>query len=992
MNIIQDNNQVELTSEFSVGEIVKARERLWRIDQINLHNKNNRNIITYSVSNIDGLPASQILVPEIESIEKATIPPISNKKIGSPKYQKLLLEATKLKLIYGTSSFISLQNSKVIPVSYQMVPILMALNMKKIRLLLADDVGLGKTIEAGLILQELIGRKRINRVLIITPANLREQWQSVLRKFFGINAVIMSKRNRRFLESELLVGGNPWGYYNFIIVSIDYAKRLEVKNEIIQFNWDMVIIDEAHNVMKPHLGTSNESASTYKQSYGFAVEMANINKYPHLLLLTATPHNGYRDSFASLLEMLDPNIVTKDKSGAVSIKRELAKNHICQRRRKDVVGWLKESKYKKNPFPKRNSSEIYITPSEKFIEASDALNQFAEHVFNRSKKLLTQERKLNYWTILHFHKRAISSPHALLCSINNRLKEIDLKLKKKHLEIENYNPFLSYSEAAQSVMDGHETDRLTEEERDTRSDKLILIHTLEDLRKEKKLLTNVKHVAIELKNSDNKIIQLINDILPERFDISKKIIIFTRYIDTLKYIEMNLQKEIDSLSKNFADFVLFTVHGQMPSQQRQDVYNDFLLSKKGILITTDCMAEGIDLQFSADQIINYELTWNPNRLEQRNGRIDRFGQPKDTVYIRTLIMKDTLEMDILETLVRKAKEIKNEYGFVPGFFGDPEAVIDHIMKKRKKDKKDDLQQSLTKWIDFDFSVNVVDDIVSLFFSQKYAENIIKDSFYGQNNINLDEIEKRMHLTEKNIGNPEKLFSFLKNAIELYKGRIKTLDENPEIYQVILPKELLNDIGLELNDDYFITTNREIHMIRQDIDSISLKNPLVSELVEKIKNETFSEENQFYGRTTAYASEVVSTINTIFHLKIRYLVNTEPKSLMEEITSIGFDLYNEELINPNLIEEIWNNEWFNHNKKDPELLKHLQKAMVIKDLEKHFEKRGKERLKDIINERWEMIESLEKQGFASDLKDIDKIDIIGIDPLTVTIVYPKIGGN
>ncbi len=986
--MILTKKEREITPEHSIGEIVRARERLWRIDQINFHDHKDSKILTYSVSNIDGQTSSQIIIPDIELIEKATIPEIVKDKIGSPKYQKLLLEATKLKLIYGTSSFISLQNSKVIPISYQMVPVLMALNLNRIRMLIADDVGLGKTIEAGLILQELIGRKRINRVLFVTPANLREQWQNVLRSFFGINAVIMSRRNRRQLETELLVGGNPWGYYNFIIVSVDYAKKMEIKNEILQFDWDLIIIDEAHNVMKPHLGTEKEKDITFKQSYGLARDLSM--KSDNILLLTATPHNGHRDSYASLLELVNPNIVNKNKANEITFQKELARKHICQRRRRDVEEWLEKSSTK-SPFPIRDSSEEYVKPSREFLETLEALDEFGEYVLNRTSSGMSEERKLNYWTILHFHKRTISSPNALICSINNRMKEIDRKLNAKKFEIENYRSFLNSKEAAESVLDGFESDRLTEDERDERSDKIILTSTMEDLKKEEQLLEKAKEKAMKLIEEDSKLDHLIDNVLPKRLQVSGKIIIFTRYIDTLTYLEEKLRYETEN-SLIFRNLEILSVHGQMPTQRRQENYNKFLQSKRGIMISTDCMAEGIDLQFSANQIINYELTWNPNRLEQRNGRIDRFGQPKEKVYIRTLILKDTLEMDILETLLKKADEIKKAYGFVPGFFGEPEAVIDHIIKKRKKQKKDDSQQKLTSWIDFKFPLEEIEQFITLYFSEENIKKMLDDSFYGQSNINLDEIEKRMHLTEKNIGSPEKLFSFLKDAIVLYNGKMLPLDENPEIYQIKLPKEVLNDIGLEPNDSYFITTNREIHMIRQDIDSISLKNPLVSGLVEKIKNETFSNENQFYGRTTAFASEKVSSVNTIFQLKIRYLVNTEPKSMMEEITSIGFDLFSEEVIKSTQIDEIWNGEWLNHNKKNVELLKHIQKALDIKDLEKNFEKRGKERLKGIIKERREMIDSLEKQGFASDLRDVDKIEIIGIDPLSVTIVYPRIGGK
>ena len=981
----------KMIPEFNIGEIIKARDRLWRIDNINMEEKKingkKQNFVLYSVSNITGQASSQILIPDIEKIEKSTVPEPSAEKIGNPIYQRLLLDAIKLDLIYGTTSFISLQNSKVIPISYQMVPVLMALNLQNVRLLLADDVGLGKTVEAGLILQELLGRKRINRVLFVTPANLREQWQTILREFFGIDAVIMSRRNRRKLESELLVGGNPWGYYNFIIVSIDYAKQAYVKNEIFQFNWDMIIIDEAHNAMRPHLGTDEETSKSFKQSFGFARALSE--KYPHLLLLTATPHNGYKDSFASLLEMINPKLVSINSSNEIIINRDFAINHICQRRRKDVDDWIKGSKLKKSPFPIRDSNEIYITPSEQFYKTIELLSDFSQHVLQRTKDNYSEERKLNIWTILHFHKRAISSPYALLCSINNRLDEIDKKLNKSYLEIENYKNFISSEEAAQSVMDGYETDRLTEEELDLRNDKLIITKTMEDLQKEKELLKIVKKSITELNKDDRKLIQLLEDILPRQLKLSKKIIIFTRYVDTLNYIKENLQEKIENTLK-YKDMELYAVHGQLASQHRQDIYNKFLKSKQGILISTDCMAEGIDLQFSADQIINYELTWNPNRLEQRNGRIDRFGQPKENVFIRTLILKNTLEMDILETLVNKAREIKKEYGFVPGFFGDPESVIDNIAEKRRKEKREDVQTSLDKWVKF--SDTVLEDLISVFFSKKNIEGMVKDSFYGHTNINLEDIEKRMRLTEENIGNVDTLLKFLRSAVDLYNGSIEPLKEDKEIFKITLPNPIKKDIGVKFDDSYFISPNREISTSNHEVEAINLKNPLISGLVEKVKNEAFSVENEFYGRTTAFLSDEASKVYAIFHTKIRYVVNTEPKTLMEEITPLGLDLFSGTRLDDNIINRIWNSEWKNHNKKDIELKKHLKRGLENPNLSQFLNELKQERLEFVVQERKTIIENLKKQGIAADLDGIQDIEVVGVDLLTITLIYPPIGGT
>ncbi|MHA1684755.1 MAG: helicase-related protein [Promethearchaeota archaeon] len=969
----------DTSDSFSIGEVVKARDRLWRVDNIHLPEDDEKNVY-YSVSSITGNPSSQVLLPSIEPVAKAVVPAPDVDVIGQPIYQRILLKAIKLDLIYGTSSFISLQNSKVIPISYQMVPVLMALNLQKVRLLLADDVGLGKTIEAGLILQELLGRKRINRVLFVTPANLREQWQAILRNFFGLEAVIMSRRNRRFLESELLVGGNPWGYYNFIITSIDYARRPEVRDELIQFKWDMVVIDEAHNVTRPHLGTDDESSKSFKKSYGFARKLSE--KFEHLLLLSATPHNGYKDSFASLLEMVNDQIV-HGSGDDIEIDRDLALSHVCQRRRQDVMKWMESTRLQRNPFPKRDSDEIYIQPSELFNQTIEELAKFSRHVRKRAESEKDRERKLNYWTILHFHKRAISSPNALICSVDHRLEEIDKRLNQKFLAIEETDSYLTVGEAAEAVFDGVETDRLTEEERDYRSDKLLLTQDLEDLSKEKALLIDVKKIATKLKKNDSKIAFLVDHLLPDRMKDSRKFIIFTRYIDTLEYIVRNLKERFEG-SLKFKDFRVYYVHGKMPSQKRQDIYNTFLNEKEGILVSTDCMAEGIDLQYSANQLINYELTWNPNRLEQRNGRIDRFGQPAEKVYIRNLIMKDTLEMDILELLVAKAEEIKNEYGFIPGFFGDPKSIIDHIRINRKKIEKRK-QSTLLDYITF--SKEVKEDLVSVFFSKENVQNMVKDSFYGHNNINLDDIESRMRLTEESIGNAETLLEFLKDVIPLFKGKITVTNENADIYELTLPDGVKQDIHVEFDGGYLVTPNMEIASSRSNVEGITLKNDLISGLIEKVKNEAFSEMNDFYGRTAAIASPLVNEVVAILNIKIRYVVNTKQKTLMEEITTIGIDLINGRRIDQETIDKLWNSRWENHGKPIVLLKKQLKKIIELQNLEQVQIDVAKERLEFLIKERQDLRMKLEKQGVAADLEGIDDIEVVGRDLLTVTLVYP-----
>ena len=332
------------------GMIIKMRNRLWRVDNINK--------TELTATSIDGGEVNQrhfyLPFENVEAVE-SSFPDKNN--IGSYSYNKLIIEANRLNLINSTAPFLSLQRSRIIPNQYQLVPLIMSLQMERVRLLIADDVGLGKTIEAGLIASEMLARQQIKNILVVCPASIREQWLETLEYFFHIDAKIISSRHRKDLERKMPIGANPWSYHKFLITSLDYAKRVEIKNEILEQNWDLVILDEAHLVAKPHEGSGFNVQATDR--YKFAKSISKNTK--HLILMTATPHNGYSDSYGSLIDLLDVGAV-QYKNNNVRVIPERAKNYIVQRRRTDVQRWFKEKGSSvRSPFPERDQDEVFIT-------------------------------------------------------------------------------------------------------------------------------------------------------------------------------------------------------------------------------------------------------------------------------------------------------------------------------------------------------------------------------------------------------------------------------------------------------------------------------------------------------------------------------------------------------------------------------------------------------------------------------------------------------
>ena len=379
----------------------------------------------------------------------------------------------------------------------------------------------------------------------------------------------------------------------------------------------------------------------------------------HLLLLTATPHNGYTDSFASLLRMLDVGAVTGPLH-APRIIRPVARRHVCQRRRKDVEVWF-QSDPDRSPFPKRDQQEVIVAPSSYEIDAIRAVEEYGRRVLEQAAAEPIQVRSLAHWTVLHLHKRALSSPEALRCSLRNRRERLKRRLRGDASEVEEI-PILP-EVARANVLDEDTGERLTDEEAGERTERAVYGSTAQ-IREELALLEQVLTKAEKITpRRDSKLQKLLDVVLRDLLRADPRVVVFTRYRDTMNYLADQIQRD-----RRYADVTVLTIHGGLNERQRREVFHAFERADKSILIATDAISEGINLQHAAAQVVHYELPWNPNRLEQRNGRVDRFGQRKRVVTIRTMVMDETPDATILKVLVQKAARIREDYGFAPGSF------------------------------------------------------------------------------------------------------------------------------------------------------------------------------------------------------------------------------------------------------------------------------------------------------------------------------------
>jgi superfamily II DNA or RNA helicase len=794
-----------------------------------------------------------------------------------------------------------------------------------------------------------------------------------------MDARIISTRHRRAMERELPPGANPWEHYDFLIASIDYVKKDPTRHYVYEQYWDIILIDEAHNCAKPH--QTHKDHRVDMQRYQFTEEISK--RCTHLLLLTATPHNGYSDSYASLFTFLNVGLVHGPQHDP-RITKEKARDYVCQRRRQDVLDWIRSSRGEEIPFPERDQEESFIPLSHPQKEAIKKVEAFTEYLSTIAQKETKHRRLMAAWTVMHFHKRAISSPWSLICSLQNRIKKIEEILREKSEE----EPTLTYSEAKAATLDEDTGERLTDEEAAKYLDKEIY-GTYATQIKELDLLKDALKAAQKIEPKRDEKLQRLKGILSERLKINPKLIIFTRYVDTLNYLETHISRD-----ESFTDTETLTIYGEMGEGQRNETFIKFMKAKKAVLIATDCISEGIDLQYMSSQLIQYELPWNPNRLEQRNGRIDRYGQKEKTVYIRILVTEDPLDAAILKVLVEKAEQIRRDYGFSPPFFGDDMTVID-LIREADLDISFRTQTSL---LDFmgekeksetpEMSpLNLVEETAKKVnpFSNEFIERIRNESFYGQTKLDLKDIQERLRKTRDIYGSKEEIERFIISGMRRFGTEI---NEHDGLYTFTITDNNLKDVGVdeEMTDICFDPVRAAKN---PGLTLIDLGHPLVRQLIDHIKVTAFNEEER-YGRTAYMTTKAAEEVTAVYHVLVRYFVETTPSSILEEIVPVGVTVYSGHILTQEAVNQLLHADPENVNQSKAAVKETLARSLD-NNLEEIFDHTVEKRRQALCMERKTIKVQFEKEGVADWVRGIDKISIASRDLLTVTLYYPVPGG-
>jgi Helicase conserved C-terminal domain/SNF2-related domain len=609
------------TAAFSPGTLVSARGREWMV----LAGSTAEALRVRPISGSEDDQTLIYLPLEPEVVREARFPVPDVRQLGGHDSALLLRDALLLSLRRGAGPFRSFGQIAVEPRAYQLVPLLMALKLDPVRLLIADDVGVGKTIEAALILREMLDRGDIERSVVLCPPHLVEQWVTEIEARFNLQAVAVTASSAKRLERAIPPGVSLFQVHPHTVVSLDYIKSQERRAHFLHHCPGFVIVDEAHACVGNGQG--------HHQRYELLRGLADTSDR-HMVLLTATPHSGDDTAFYRLLGLLDRSFEELQSATEKNNKKERDRlrerlgNHFVQRRRVDIAEWQESGL-----FPKRETRELtYKLTGEWEYFFNAVLDYCAEIVVGDEKNAAAQ--RLNFWSTLALLRCAASSPMAAVLALRTRAGE-QLSPDER-------------GELLDRLFDG-DADSLVEDdvEPPAATDDPALAALVAQAEKLAGQAGDPK-----LKVVSDHVVELLND----KFHAYHPVI-FCRYITTAHYLGKHLKKRLPGAT-------IEVITGELPAEERES-----RIAKLGdidgprVLVATDCLSEGINLQDHFDAVIHYDLSWNPTRHEQREGRVDRFGQTSSVVRATLMYgINNPVDGAVLEVILRKAERIRKELG------------------------------------------------------------------------------------------------------------------------------------------------------------------------------------------------------------------------------------------------------------------------------------------------------------------------------------------
>ena len=816
-----------------------------------------------------------------ERITPATFPLPDPASAQDHTAVQLLQQAARLLLREGAAPFRSLGQLSLRPQPYQYVPLIMALRRDTARLLISDDVGVGKTIEAGLIARELLDRGEIRRVGVLCPPYLCDQWQKELAEKFHIDAVVIRSGTVARQERDTPPDTSIFQYYPHFVASIDTVKSERYRAGFLQHCPEFVIVDEVHGAAQP---PGERRARSQQQRHELLLRIAE-NGDRHLILLSATPHSGVETPFLSILGLLQPQFRQLNLSALSPDERvELARCFV-QRRRADVRSWMGTE----TPFPERDTegAEQPYLFSREFRAFYNDVYAFARELVRSAETMTGWRKRMRFWSALALMRCVTSSPAAAEVALRKRLDKLvdeegtDLLDETTADDLDaTFSPMIHDPTESESAVDAPPAIvfDLQAQDPDWRDS---------DRRKLGQFARTARKLQGRADNKLQKLFDVVDDMLNQGYQP----IVWCRYIATADYVAAEAGKK---LTRSYKDLKVTSVTGTLSQDERRLKVDELSQSPRRILVATDCLSEGVNLQEHFTAVIHYDLPWNPNRLEQREGRVDRFGQLSPMVKAVLIFGQDNpVDGAVLDVLLRKARDIYRALGVRVPLPADSETVMSAVLSSLFERAQPDQAFQLSLFDQDDESAEMVRRVHEEWTHAAEREKESRTRF-AQRAIKPEEVERELEATDRVLGNPEDIARFLADAsqrLSVGYRQVRYPDKRVQAYH-LTPSTLPPTVALRLGktpNPWPITFESPTP---EDLTYIGRNHPLIEGLAEYLLDLAFHPVDGASpaARAGAIRTDAVSRRTTLLLLRLRYLQyerGDDAPTLAEETLTWGF---------------------------------------------------------------------------------------------------------
>ena len=779
-----------------------------------------------------------------EEVETADFPLPSPSDLGDFETAGLLFDASRLSFRNTSGPFRCMGKLSFRPRAYQVVPLTVALKMDPVRLMIADDVGIGKTIEALIIIRELLERGEIKRFAVVAPPHLCDQWCEEIRSKLDLDAEIIRTSTAASLDRRLPDDRSVFHHIPYQVISVDYIKSDKRKCIFLEDCPDLVIVDEAHTCALPE-GAKSKS----QQLRHSLVNDIAQNDNQHLLLLTATPHSGKDSEFLSLLGLLRKEFSDYDFEQIGRNQRRKIALHFIQRKRENIKRWMDEE----TPFPDRDSREVAYRLSPEYEEFYRKVLRFAKNLSKKGRN--TGREKIRYWTALALLRGVMSSPAAGYDMLQNRQSRIVDEEGLEDLQNQE-NPLFA-------------------DERTNRDESLSALVANTDLKSDE--LRELEELSREIENlygkeNDHKASAALN-YTREWLKEGYRPVVFCKYIATAKYLgeilKENLPRDVD----------IQVITSELADEQRKEKVDAMKESDKRVLVATDCLSEGINLQEHFTGVLHYDLPWNPNQIEQRDGRVDRFGQTAEKVKSYLLWGENNqIDKTVLEVLIKKVRDIQKAIGVSLPLGEATQSIMDEVLQEMFF--KEDQEATQMKLFAEEQVTNELDS------ARRKAEKL--RTIFAHEVVDKEKIKKDLDETDEAIGDVETVEHFVTRSLVHLGATLKKSAFGYELYTTNLPQHLrryFND-KQKVNISFLSPTPQKHKYIGRN-------HKFVEQLCQFMLSLAFEghPEYQKVARVSQIQTSAVKRKTTLVMFRVRNVIkeaNTKKEFVAEEMYMWGYE--------------------------------------------------------------------------------------------------------